>query len=347
VEVTDRIISGNQVRVAVSEQSDIGECRRAAKRLAEGLQFGELAMGRIGIVATELATNIARHARSGEILLQAIDDGANAALEVLALDAGPGMGDVDACMRDGFSTGGTAGQGLGAVARLSSTFDIYSVPDRGTVVLSRIERIAGEKAESRRSRPPSFEFGAVNLAVEGEIECGDTWRVASRGTTITLMVADGLGHGPLAATAAQTAARAFAERPADDPVTSMETIHRVLNGGRGAAAACARLRPQDLKIDYAGVGNIHGAVVTTERARGMVSHNGTLGVKLLRKQQFEYDWPDGALVVMHSDGLTARWSLDVYPGIHLRHPGVIAGLLYRDCVRRRDDATVLVASYRR
>jgi hypothetical protein len=124
-------------------------------------------------------------------------------------------------------------------------------------------------------------------------------------------------------------------------------MHRILSGSRGAAVACAELRPQDLKIDYAGVGNISGAVVAAERSRGMVSHNGTLGVKLLRNQQFEYEWPKGSLVVMHSDGLSARWNLAVYPGLHLHHhPGVIAGVLYRDFVRRRDDATVVVASFR-
>jgi anti-sigma regulatory factor (Ser/Thr protein kinase) len=345
--VTNRLITGTQVRVSVSEQSDIGECRRTAKRLADGLQFGEVSAGRAGIVATELATNIVRHARSGEILVQSITDGVRAEVEVLAVDRGPGMADFDACLRDGYSTGGTAGQGLGAVSRLSGVFDAYSHPAHGTVVMSRIERDAPERPDARRTKAPQFEFGVVNLAVEGEIECGDTWRISDRGSRITLMVADGLGHGPLAAAAAQSAASAFAERPADAPAAALEQMHRILSGSRGAAVACADLRPQDLKIDYAGVGNISGAVVAAERSRGMVSHNGTLGVKLLRNQQFEYEWPKGSLVVMHSDGLSARWNLAVYPGLHVHHhPGVIAGVLYRDFVRRRDDATVVVASFR-
>jgi anti-sigma regulatory factor (Ser/Thr protein kinase) len=343
--VSGRLIAGNQVRIAVSGESDIGECRRTAKRLAEGLDLGEVSAGRAAIVATELATNVVRHAQSGEILVQTIADGPHAAVEILALDRGPGMKDVDACMRDGFSTGGTAGHGLGAVSRLSATFDLFSHPEHGTVVMSRVERSAADHREIRR-KAPSFEFGVVNVALEGEIECGDTWRISDRGSCITLMVVDGLGHGSLAADAARDAATAFAERPAEAPTATLDHLHRVLAGGRGAAAACAQLRPRDLKIDYAGVGNISGAVVTAERSRGMVSHNGTLGVKLIRNQQFEYDWPTGSLVVMHSDGLSARWNLAVYPGLQTRHPGVVAGVLYRDFVRRRDDATVLVASFR-
>jgi hypothetical protein len=78
----------------------------------------------------------------------------------------------------------------------------------------------------------------------------------------------------------------------------------------------------------------------------MVSHNGTLGVQLLRTQQFEYDWQPGSRIVMHSDGLSGRWSIDSYPGLNLKHPAVIAGVLYRDFVRRRDDATIVVGCQR-
>ena len=73
--------------------------------------------------------------------MQVLDDGTNQEFELLAIDQGPGMRDVDACMRDGHSTAGTAGCGLGAVLRLSGTFDLFSAPGQGTVVLSRTERV--------------------------------------------------------------------------------------------------------------------------------------------------------------------------------------------------------------
>jgi anti-sigma regulatory factor (Ser/Thr protein kinase) len=343
--MTVRIIAGSQSRVAVSDESGIGECRRSAKRLADGYRFDEVSVGRISIMATELATNIVRHAGRGEMLMQVLDDGMIPELELLAIDHGPGMQDVDACMRDGYSTGGTAGQGLGAVSRLSSTFDVFSAAGQGTVVLSRTHR-KGDAARDCANRQTSLELGAICVAVAGEIECGDTWCVADDGSLSSLMVADGLGHGAFAAVASQAAAAAFTASPFAGPSVSMQNFHRALSGTRGAAAACALLQLAALKVDYAGVGNISGSIVTRDSARGMVSHNGTLGLQLLRAQQFEYEWPLGSRVVMHSDGLSARWSISAYPGLHLRHSAVIAGVLYRDFARRRDDVTVLVACHR-
>ncbi|MDP8985486.1 MAG: ATP-binding protein/SpoIIE family protein phosphatase [Pseudomonadota bacterium] len=343
--MTGRIITGSQVRVAVTDDSSIGECRRSAKRLAEGFGFDEVGAGRVTIIATELATNIVRHAKAGEVLIQVLDDGINPLLELLAIDQGPGMQDTDACLRDGYSTAGSAGQGLGAVARLSGSFDLFSLAGQGTVVWSRSPRT--RDARGRPAVPDSpLELGIINLAVAGEIECGDTWRVADGGSQVSLFVADGLGHGPLAATAAQAAAQVFCARPFDAPSMTLRNCHGALAGTRGAAAACALLQVAELRLDYAGVGNIAGAVVTPDRSRGMVSHAGTLGAQLLRTLHFEYEWPLGSRVVMHSDGLSARWNIAAYPGLYLRHPAVIAGILYRDFVRRRDDVTLVIACHR-
>ncbi|HWJ36092.1 MAG TPA: ATP-binding SpoIIE family protein phosphatase [Steroidobacteraceae bacterium] len=344
--MTRRIISASQSRVAVADASDIGECRRSARRLAEGYGFDEVSAGRICIIATELATNIVRHAGRGEVLMQVLDDGINPEFEVLAIDQGPGMRDVDDCLIDGYSTGGTAGQGLGAVSRLSSTFDLFSIEGQGTVVLSRSERNHDASRQPATAQRSALEVGAISVAVAGEIECGDTWRVADGGSMVAILVADGLGHGPLAASASQAAAAVFGARPFDDPSLTMQNCHRALGGTRGAAAACALLHVAELRLDYAGVGNIAGTVITRDRSRGLVSHNGTLGVQLLRTQQFEYQWPLGSRVVMHSDGLSARWSVSAYPGLHLRHSAVIAGVLYRDFARRRDDVTLVVACQR-
>jgi len=49
------------------------------------------------------------------------------------------------------------------------------------------------------------------------------------------------------------------------------------------------------------------------------------------------------MLVLHSDGLVSHWSLDAYPGLAARDPSLIAGILYRDFTRGRDDVTVVVA----
>lgn len=334
-----------QSNLIVTDSSGVGACRRESKRLAEAFGFDETQVGQISIIATEIAANIVKHAAAGQVLMQVLDNGFSAEFEVLGLDKGPGMTDVAQCMRDGYSTHGTSGTGLGAISRLSSTFDVFSWAEKGAVVLSRSRKRSQAAASASSASKSRFELGVINLAVSGEVECGDTWRAAERDDALAVMVADGLGHGTFAAIASNAAGHKFMEDPFAAPGGALPGLHRALSGTRGAAASWLILKSADMKVAYAGVGNIYGAISTGERSRGLVSHNGTLGVQLLRTQQFSYDYAPGALVIMHSDGLSARWNLSDYPGLYQRHPAVIAGVLYRDNVRLRDDATVLVARH--
>lgn len=334
-----------QLRFDVSADSQIGECRRAAQRLAQASGFDEIAVGRIGIVASELATNLVRYARGGELLLQALPAQDDIQIELLAIDRGPGMADVQRCLQDGYSTGGTRGEGLGAVTRLSSIFDIYSIAGQGTIVLARLGRAASARAADRAAE--ALELGAICVPMPGEIECGDSWHVASDGLCAAALVVDGLGHGAFAAAAARAAGSAFEAEPFRAPAEALHHMHRAMSGTRGAAAACALMPPASDALEYAGVGNIVGYLVSPrERPRGMVSHNGILGTQLLRVQQFSYPWMRDSRLVMHSDGISTRWSLSAYEGLHTHHCAVIAAILYRDHRRGRDDATVLVLGRR-
>ena len=118
------------------------------------------------------------------------------------------------------------------------------------------------------------------------------------------------------------------------------------SGVLGHLAAHARLLAQlDLlqnRLDFAGVGNIMASITTGEARRQMVSHNGIVGSNVRRIQEFRHDWSPASLLLLCSDGLGTRWDLAQYPGLDRHHPSVIAGVLYRDFVRGRDDATVLV-----
>ena len=75
----------------------------------------------------------------------------------------------------------------------------------------------------------------------------------------------------------------------------------------------------------------------------MVSHNGTVGYIMRKVQSIDYPWTDDSLLLMHSDGLATHWNLGRYPGLCQREPSLIAGVLYRDHKRGRDDVTVVVA----
>jgi anti-sigma regulatory factor (Ser/Thr protein kinase) len=321
-----------QRRHSIRESSAIGTARRDSQQLAAELNLDETASAQVGVVVTELATNVLRHAGAGEILLQGIAGPDGAAIEIVAIDRGRGMRDIGKCLRDGYSSAGTPGNGLGAVKRLSGEFDISSVLEKGTVVMSRI------------GHTPSSRFGAICAAREGEVECGDTWRFArNEAARSALVVIDGLGHGPGAAEAAHRAATSFVEQPFDGPRRQIERTHQALMGSRGAAVACAAWNGTGT-LTYAGVGNISGRLWSAEGSRGLVSHNGTLGYQMHRVQEFDYPLSNGALLIMHSDGLSARWDLDDHVGLRHHHPALIAATLYRDHLRGRDDATVVVVS---
>src|SRR5271154_6759271 len=98
----------------ISEQSEILHMRREAEALAKGLGYSPEDRGRLAIVATELATNLLKHAGHGEILLGWSENASVPCVELIALDQGPGMADVEGCLADGYSTAGSQGTGLGA-----------------------------------------------------------------------------------------------------------------------------------------------------------------------------------------------------------------------------------------
>lgn len=329
--------------LAVTEPSQAGQARRTVLGIAQNLGFSEELAGRAALVATELAMNLALHARQGELILRLLEHENVPGIELLTVDRGPGMTDVDRCLADGFSTGGTAGKGLGAIRRMAHLFDVHSVPGKGTVVLAQVWGVA--EAPNRPER--RFDLGVVSLPKPGEEAVGDGWACHQNGENAWFMVVDGLGHGLPASTAARAAEEAFLAHPEWPPAEQMHAFDRALRSTRGAAASVVQIDGGIGRVRYAGVGNIAAAAQVSGRIQRMVSLNGTLGHVLPRVQEFQYEWASESLLVMHSDGLGTSWKLEAYSGLTARHPSVIAGTLYRDYARGRDDVTVLVARDRR
>jgi anti-sigma regulatory factor (Ser/Thr protein kinase) len=323
----------------IEEQSQAGEARRSALALASHLGFNETERGKVGIVVTEVANNLVRHARDGVLLLQAIEKYNITGLEVLALDTGPGMGNISECMEDGFSTAGGPGNGLGAISRLSGFVDIYSIPNAGTAILSQLWA-----SPLPTSQPPeNLEIGVVCLPKAGEEVCGDAWASIINQERSLLLVADGLGHGPQAAQASTEAIRVFQENVNRSPQEIVAAIHQALRSTRGAALTIAEVNFEDQSVRFAGVGNIAGTIMSDAGHQNLVSYNGTVGHEVRKIQEFTYQWHPGAILLLHSDGLGTQWRLERYPGLMYKHPSLIAGVLYRDFKRVRDDVTVLVA----
>jgi anti-sigma regulatory factor (Ser/Thr protein kinase) len=327
------------IALTVQDQSQVSETRRRATEMAQRQGFGDVDAGRVALVVTELATNILKHGNGGEILAGTYGEGSSSGVELIALDKGPGIANLAASMADGYSTSGTSGKGLGAVARQSHFVDIASWPGNGTAVLARLK--PGNPPEGSSDTSP---IGAVSVPKAGEDVCGDSWSVSVGPDETTLMVADGLGHGPEAAEAAVEAVRMFHRFNGHRPAVLLDYIHGGLRATRGAAVSVARYQTASGKLVYTGVGNVAGVISSNGEMRRMVSMPGTAGHNARKIQAFEYPFTTG-LVILYSDGIASTWTLERYPNLAARHPTLIAAVLYRDLTRHRDDATVLVAKW--
>ncbi len=325
----------------IDELSRISEVRRNAVALARAEGLDESTVSDVAIIATELSTNLLKHATQGEIHLSSLWDREQKGVEILSIDRGPGISNIRSCLIDGYSSVGTSGTGLGAVTRLSTTFDAYSEIGRGTVLISRLHA----DPDNTWSAPPII-LGVISRPVGNEPVSGDAWAVKYTGNGALLLLADGLGHGPLAADASTGAADAFRQGTTSAPAAILQQIHAALKGTRGAAVALAHLDYQKSKCEFGGIGNVVGRVISPGSESHMVSHVGTAGYTARHFQEFTYDLPPSAAVVMHSDGLTSSWSLQGYAGLLNHDPAVIAAVLYRDAARERDDACVIVAKRR-
>ena len=322
--------------VALSDPSSTAEARRAGARMAASLGLNETKSGEMALVITEAARNAVVYGGGGQLVLSGLRSKTGSRMDILALDSGPGIADMTGALRDGYSTGGTPGTGLGAIKRMAEAFDIFS-STKGTALFARVEQTGNE----HRPRLPVEVFGLAS-ALAGEKVCGDSLAWDITHDRCAVLAVDGLGHGPNAADAADEAVRIFTAHSSEAPGHIITRLHDALKKTRGAAAAVAEIRPLAGTLTYAGVGNIAGSILSSTLSRSLVSHNGTLGHVMPRVQEFKVEWPRDGILVMHSDGLHSRWDLSRYPGLMARQPALMAGVLLRDFRRERDDASVLI-----
>jgi anti-sigma regulatory factor (Ser/Thr protein kinase) len=329
---------GSTVSIRVEGTDQVGEVRRTVAAMASKQQFDEPQSARAALIATESATNLLRHAGGGEILLTPLED---SAIELLVLDKGPGMANTELCFQDGYSTAGSSGTGMGAIQRLSSHCEIYTVPGKGTALLARL----GGPADAGAARYGGFELGGVCVPKRGETASGDSWAIYRGPDFANVLVVDGLGHGPVAAESAVAAVGAFLEDGGGEPAEVLAELHPALRHTRGAAAAVARFEFERREMKFAGLGNIAAAILNGDSMRQAVCQPGILGHDRRNLREFVYPWPHGSLAVLYSDGIATHWSAATYNGLWSRHVSLISGVLYRDMVRERDDATVLAVRY--
>lgn len=329
-----------ETTVEVSDHSAVSEVRRLVAELARKQGMSDADSGRAALVATEAATNLVKYGKHGAIAVSAFSEWGTSGVQIIAVDKGPGFANFAASSRDGHSTGGSLGIGLGSIMRASDVFDVYTVQEQGTAVLSRIVKGAVK---------PVVAIGALltgsrSAPKPGQIECGDAWSFARKGRWQRLCVVDGLGHGPQAATAAARALEVFqASTERDTPLDILARAHVALKPTRGAVMAVLAIDTEAGSYSFSGVGNIAALFSTGAVTQHLLSVDGVVGYGTRTLRQQDGLWTPDCAAILCSDGLSTRWNLVRYPGLLHRHPALVASVLYRDFARDTDDALCLVA----
>ncbi|WP_405632017.1 SpoIIE family protein phosphatase [Streptomyces sp. NBC_00016] len=355
--------------VPVHDSTRVRDARVAAEGAAALAGLDRSRTADAALVATELATNLLKHARGGQLLVEAVTPPGgrpgSLVVQVAAVDHGPGMADVSTALGDGFSTAGSLGAGLGTCRRLADDFDLHSVPGRGTVALARIggpARTRGRREPapgqagagapddtSGASAPFSARVGGVNIPFRGAACSGDAWTCVRDGDRLTLMLADGLGHGPEAARASTTAVHEVQRSPHLPPAELLRLLDTALRGTRGAAVAVAQLDLRSGRLLFAGVGNVGARLREGGSWRHLLSRPGIVGAhRPTSLPETEAVWAPDRLLVLHSDGLPSRWAPPVDPRLLSCDPAVTAAVTVRDAGSSarpvRDDTAVAVLS---
>ncbi|MVO85629.1 SpoIIE family protein phosphatase [Streptomyces sp. p1417] len=316
---------------------------------------------RAAVVASELASNIAKHASGGSLYLQPL--GAGEGIEILAADRGPGMGELERCLADGYTTTNSLGAGLGAVSRIATSFTIRTRQGHGTLVCARLlaglsgsggSAGSGGFGESGVSGGPGVSggsggsasaadrpVGSLRLAAQGEEHCGDASAIATTEHGLTALAVDGLGHGAQAQEAAQLALRCFHRAPDAELPALLTATNRALRHSRGAAVGVLRLRGGE--VLYCGVGNVRAVLLSADEVgHHLTGQPGVVGWNMPTPQVRRLAAPPGATAVLHTDGIDARWSRAPDPFLLRLPPPLLATALVHGYRRSRDDATVLV-----
>jgi anti-sigma regulatory factor (Ser/Thr protein kinase) len=324
----------------IADSAAVGAVRRAVGGYADRLRADTVFAAIAAQTATELATNLLRHASPGGwILARPLPP---AGVEILAVDRGPGIRDVAAAVAGRAPAPKGLGCGLAAVRRASSYFDVFTRPGLGTVVLAVVQ--AGPADASRMPGPPRH-WAGVSIGIEES--CGDGWAVVEETGALTVAVVDGLGHGVHASIATDAAISALADNPAD--LTGyLAHANATMRHTRGAALAVCRLEPDHGELRCLSVGNVSARLLHHGGQHSIVAFNGTVGMREAppSTKVMHHPWPAGATLVLWTDGLASYIDLVADAELFTHDPAVAAAALHRDYGRGRDDATVVIVRNR-
>lgn len=303
-------------------------------------------------ITAELGSNMLKFARNGELLLRRHCDADEDVVEVLAEDLGPGISDVEAAVREHFSTVGTLGLGLPGVIRMADQVHIETGLHLGTSVRARkwlrgrapgpLHSLTHSYRLNDRHNVLTMSWGEDNRPCLGQEVSGDgvAFRQTPSGQLVVVML-DASGHGPRAHGLAVRLLAMVHKHPDPEIVPLLEALHQACRGTFGAAAGVALIDPKARLLRYAGVGNTRARLLgpgTDLRAWLGVSRDGVLGDRFPTPFVQQVHLLEGQVLLLYSDGVSEslrsfRGSL---PGSN--DASALAHQVVSQCGRVTDDA---------
>jgi anti-sigma regulatory factor (Ser/Thr protein kinase) len=333
------MVSPNFKSFRADDRSYFALIKREIRHQLIAAGFDETKTGKVDLIVSEVTSNMAKYSNGAQLLACIGRDGAGDYFELVGLDEGPGIPDTKRVLVDGYSSTGSLGHGLGSIRRLSDLFDLYSVKDWGTILVSRVY-----KDDLPRNRKKTLDCQGINIPKMGETVSGDGFCYEESPDGFRVLIADGLGHGTNAHLAVEKACEAFAACPEkESPTETIRYLHEQIRKTRGVVGLVVTFNRQSGVWKMAGVGNISARWLGYNNSRSYVSYNGIIGFNIpgtMNDQQVEQE--EFQQFIACSDGIRSRWDLSRFPAITQHHGMIVAAAIYKEYLRGSDDASVIV-----
>jgi anti-sigma regulatory factor (Ser/Thr protein kinase) len=295
------------------------------------------------LVASELVSNNVKHAAGrGMVQLWKQPGGV---LDLLSLDFGPGIANLNVAEEDGYSTSRTLGKGLGAIRRLSDESYIYTQQQRsdqskkwtGTVILARFH-LDKENKEARSG----FKFGLFSRSLSDERYNGDRVYLQRAGKLLRWLHLDGLGHGEEAQAATSDLATHLLNY--DSPEAILAAVDQQLANTRGAVAITGEIDLAKCNLRVSGIGDMSAHIYDHEQIQHIAFAPGILGREHRSATGLETEFGKKYVIVTASDGIRRNWDTANFSGLFNQHPQLIAYTLGNIMGRISDDQSICVCS---
>lgn len=333
-------------KLPIEDSYSLYSIRSVVLEEAKHLGMNQTRIAELEIIVRELIQNVLKHGGGKGFISLRVDtrEKTSSAIVLEVADKGKGIKDWDKALEPGYTTSSSLGIGLPTVNRLADELVLLKSDHTGTSIQVVKDIIAPEVNDSY------WEFSFFSRPHPAEEANGDQGALIRDRKGIWVILADGLGHGPLAEEAAKKAINIIYNSSRTTPEDLIKPIHEKLVSTRGSALSIAHIIPDEHKINWVGIGNVTGMLKYPSSRNGktemtFVNTNGTLGVSLPSLHKMEYSYAVGDILIMSTDGMQRDWwnTPELFTSFKLPRTGLH---VLKNFSRSNDDASLFIGRAR-